>query len=147
MNDLLDISLHTMLVVLSKLITLPSSYSAEENTSLPRSLSNTSNTSLIWVSADNSMRSVYIALASLLPRHLYNSLLESGSLKTTVCSCCSLEFCLREINSAVVVVAVMVFLFFWWLFHCHVVTHGWPALLDNSGDIWLQVESCKLCLA
>lgn len=112
MNDLLDISLHTMLVVLSKLVRLPSSFSTEENTSLPRSLSNTSNTSLIWVSADNSTRSVYIALASLLPRHLYNSLLESGSLKTTVCSCRSLEFCLWEINSAVVVVAVMVFLFF-----------------------------------
>ena len=72
--------LRTILAVLSKLITYPSFY-AEENTSHPMSSSNTSNTSLIWVSAVNSMRRVYVVLAPLLPLLLQNSFLESGSLK------------------------------------------------------------------
>ena len=72
--------LRTILAVLSKFITLPS-FCAEENTSHPMSSSNTSNTSLIWVSAVNTMHRVYVVLASLLPLLLQNSFLESRSLK------------------------------------------------------------------
>ena len=80
MNGVLDILVRTILAVLSKLITLPL-FCAAENTSHPMSSSNTSKTSLIWVSAVNSMRRVYVVLASLLSLLLQNSFIESGSLK------------------------------------------------------------------